>query len=210
MTNFNNKKLNLFKKFKKNWYKWVYRNSDYELNSFQFIPPEQIIKLKKTNKVSIPKFVEDYIKTFDTFKDVYSFIVSATDFSDELEEWLGYTDSHKYGNKENELKLLSALINGYTIEDKTNKEQIMKVTINEEFYIEIDDMNHTLKRVTGRVDKDGNPSDKVIGYYRDVSDCLIKTARIMASESQPEATISEYLEIFDNCIKRLEDACKGL
>lgn len=86
----------------------------------------------------------------------------------------------------------------------------MKITINEEFYIEIDDMNHTLKRVTGRVDKDGNPSDKVIGYYRDVSSCLIRTARIMASESQPEATIGEYIQILDNYIKRLEVACKWL
>lgn len=86
----------------------------------------------------------------------------------------------------------------------------MKVTINEEFYIEIDDMNHTLKRVTGRVDKDGNPSDKVIGYYKDVSSCLVKTARIMASESQSEATIGEYVQILDDCIKRLENACKGL
>lgn len=121
MTNFNNKKLNLFKKFKKNWYKWLYHNSDYELNSFQFKPPQEIIKLKKTNKVSIPTFVEDYIKTFDTFEDVYSFIINATDFSDELEEWLGYTDAYKHGNKENELKLLSALINGYTIEKNTNE-----------------------------------------------------------------------------------------
>lgn len=86
----------------------------------------------------------------------------------------------------------------------------MKITINEEFYIEIDDMNHTLKRVTGRIDKEGNPSDKVIGYYRDVSSCLIRTARIMASESQPEATIGEYIQILDNYIKRLEVACKWL
>ena len=76
--------------------------------------------MKESNKVSIPAFVEDYIKTFGTFEDVYSFIINAADFSYELEEWLGYTDSQKHGNKENELKLLSALINGYKIENKTN------------------------------------------------------------------------------------------
>lgn len=47
------------------------------LNSFKFKLLERMIKLKENNKVSIPAFVEDYIKTFDTFEDVYSFIINA-------------------------------------------------------------------------------------------------------------------------------------
>lgn len=86
-----------------------------------------------------------------------------------------------------------------------------KVTIEliNDYYIEVDELNHTLKqRYTGK-DKDGNTKDnceRTIGYYPNVQSCLERIVRLICLDENDSAVISlrEYAETAEKAFKKAE------
>ena len=88
----------------------------------------------------------------------------------------------------------------------------MKVTTIElldDYFIEVDELNHTLKkRYIGKT-KDGEekPSEKIIGYYKTPQDCLERIVRLIPLDENDGAVISirEYAEQAEKAFKRVEE-----
>ena len=88
----------------------------------------------------------------------------------------------------------------------------MKVTTIElldDYFIEVDELNHTLKkRYIGKT-KDGEekPSEKIIGYYKTPQDCLERIVRLIPLDENDGAVISmrEYAEQAETAFKRVEE-----
>lgn len=85
-----------------------------------------------------------------------------------------------------------------------------KVTIEviDGYFIEVDELNHTLKqRYTGE-DKEGNPKDseELIGYFRSVQDCLERVVRLIPLDENDGAVISlsEYAKAAEKAFKCVE------
>lgn len=77
------------------------------------------------------------------------------------------------------------------------------------YFIEVDELNHTLKqRYTGE-DKEGNPKDaeKLIGYFRSVQDCLERVVRLIPLDELDGTVISlrEYAEAAEKAFKKVEE-----
>lgn len=70
----------------------------------------------------------------------------------------------------------------------------MIVNVNETYFIDIDDYNHTLKERTGNVDKKGNPVDKTLGYYSSIDKALTQLSRKIVQSSHDELDLSSYLK----------------
>lgn len=84
------------------------------------------------------------------------------------------------------------------------------VTVNliDGYFVEIDDMNHTLKKHYVGEDKDGNRrlSEKTVGYFPDLPSCIERICRNMACDGNGKQilTIKEYAAIAEACFKRCE------
>ena len=77
------------------------------------------------------------------------------------------------------------------------------------YFIEVDELNHTLKqRYTGE-DKEGNPKEgcvRTIGYFPNVKACLERIVRLIPLDENDGAVISlrEYAEAAENAFKKVE------
>lgn len=82
----------------------------------------------------------------------------------------------------------------------------MQIKLDKEFYIDIDDLNHTLKQKYMRQSKDGGEkeAERVIGYYPDVEACVEKyiDARQKLLTADKTASLREYV----NLVKKSNDA----
>ncbi len=83
----------------------------------------------------------------------------------------------------------------------------MKVRINENYYIDIDERNHTLKEV--RQTKEGKPYEKAIGYYSSVYRALEAYNLNNLAQEDEELTIAEYIRLYKEGLDDLVEACKG-
>lgn len=84
----------------------------------------------------------------------------------------------------------------------------MKIRINETYYIDVDERNHTLKEV--RQTKDGKPYEKAIGYYGSVRQALEAYNRNNLAQADEELTIAEYIRLYKEGLDELIEACKGV
>ena len=83
----------------------------------------------------------------------------------------------------------------------------MKIRINETYYIDVDERNHTLKEV--RQTKEGKPYEKAIGYYSSMDRALEAYNRNNLAQVDEELTIAQYIELYKQGLDELIEACKG-
>lgn len=79
-----------------------------------------------------------------------------------------------------------------------------------DYFIEVDELNHTLKkRYIGTDKKTGEkkPAEKIIGYYKTVQDCLERIVRLILLDENDGAVISlrEYAKQAEKAFKRVEE-----
>lgn len=93
----------------------------------------------------------------------------------------------------------------------------MLIKLDKEFYIDIDDMNHTLKQKYMRKSKDGEEreAERVIGYYPDVEACIEKyiDARQNLLTPDKSITLREYVNLVKKsnnaAVKAIKQLIKG-
>lgn len=83
----------------------------------------------------------------------------------------------------------------------------MIVNINEKYFIDIDERNHTLKEK--RISTDGKPTVKALAYCRSLHQALEVCNRRMLLDTQEEMKLSEYIELHKKGIDELIASCKG-
>ena len=79
-----------------------------------------------------------------------------------------------------------------------------------DYFIEVDELNHTLKkRYMGTDKKTGEkkPAEKIIGYYKNPQDCLERIVRLIPLDENDGTVISlrEYAEAAEKAFKRVEE-----
>ena len=80
----------------------------------------------------------------------------------------------------------------------------------EGYFIEVDELNHTLKKkYTGKDKKTGEekPAEKIIGYYKNTQDCVERLVRLVCLDEIQGAVISlrEYAERAEKAFKKVEE-----
>lgn len=78
------------------------------------------------------------------------------------------------------------------------------------YFIEADELNHTLKKkYIGKDKKTGEkkPCEKIIGYYKSVQDCIERIVRLIPMDENEGAVISmrEYAEAAEKAYKKVEE-----
>lgn len=86
-----------------------------------------------------------------------------------------------------------------------------KVTIEliNDYFIEVDELNHTLKQRYIGEDKDGNPKEnceRTIGYFPNVKACVERIVRLIPLDENDGAVFSlrEYAESAEKAFKKVE------
>lgn len=78
-----------------------------------------------------------------------------------------------------------------------------------DYFIEVDELNHTLKKRYMGKTKDGEEklSEKIIGYYKTPQDCLERIVRLIPLDENDGAVISmrEYAEAAEKAFKKVEE-----
>lgn len=78
-----------------------------------------------------------------------------------------------------------------------------------DYFIEVDELNHTLKQRYVGEDKNGNKKDceKTIGYYPNVKSCVERIVRLIPLNENDGSVISlrEYAEAAENAFKKVSD-----
>lgn len=86
----------------------------------------------------------------------------------------------------------------------------MKVTVEliDDYFVEIDEYNHTLKKRFKGKTKNGEPkaSEKIIGYFPNLVSCVERVLRHITIGENDEAVISmrEYAERSELAFKRVQ------
>ena len=90
----------------------------------------------------------------------------------------------------------------------------MQIKLDKDFYIDIDEYNHTLHMKFIGKTKDGakKQSDKVVGYYGSVEDCLeaYLNARQNRLTSERAVTLREYVNLVTKSNREALKAIKQL
>lgn len=84
-----------------------------------------------------------------------------------------------------------------------------KIEVINDYFIEVDNYNHTLKKKCVREDKktgEKKPGENTIGYYRSVQECLEAIVRLIPLDENNNTTITlrEYAEAAEWAFKRVE------
>ena len=86
----------------------------------------------------------------------------------------------------------------------------LKIELINDYYIEVDELNHTLKqRYTGK-DKEGNPKEdceRTIGYFPDVQACVERLFSLVTLDETDKAVISikEYAECAERAFLKIKE-----
>ena len=86
-----------------------------------------------------------------------------------------------------------------------------KVTIEivNDYFVEVDELNHTLKQRYIGEDKDGNPkeAERIIGYFSNVQECVERVVRLITLDENNGAVISlrDYAEAAEKAFKKVEE-----
>lgn len=89
------------------------------------------------------------------------------------------------------------------------------VELIEGYFVEIDSLNHTLKkRYIGKNKKTGEDKEyeKIIGYYKNLPDCIERLVRLIPIDENDNTaiTLREYAEASERAFKRVEELSKKL
>lgn len=90
----------------------------------------------------------------------------------------------------------------------------VKIELINDYYIEVDELNHTLKqRYMGTDKKTGEkkPAERVIGYFPDVQACVERLFRLVALDETDKAVISlkEYAKCCEMAYLKIKDWRNG-
>lgn len=97
------------------------------------------------------------------------------------------------------------------ISDEGRVRIMAKVTIEliNDYFIEVDEMNHTLKKRYSGKNKDGEDkeAEKVIGYFPDTKSCVERIVRLIPLEENDGAVISmrEYAEMAEKAFNKVKE-----
>ena len=85
-----------------------------------------------------------------------------------------------------------------------------KIDLINDYFIEVDELNHTLKKkYVGKDKKTGEekPAEKIIGYYKNTQDCVERLVRLICLDEIQDTVISlrEYAEQAEKAFKRVEE-----
>lgn len=85
-----------------------------------------------------------------------------------------------------------------------------KIELINDYFIEVDELNHTLKKkYVGKDKKTGEekPAEKIIGYYKNTQDCVERLVRLICLDEIHDTVISlrEYAEQAEKAFKRVEE-----
>lgn len=85
-----------------------------------------------------------------------------------------------------------------------------KIELIDDYFIEVDELNHTLKKkYMGKDKKTGEekPAEKIIGYYKNTQDCVERLVRLVCLDEIQGTVISlrEYAEQAEKAFKRVEE-----
>ncbi len=91
----------------------------------------------------------------------------------------------------------------------------LKIELINDYYIEVDELNHTLKqRYMGTDKKTGEkkPAERVIGYFPDVQACVERLFRLVVLDETDKTVISlkEYAECAENAFKKIKECRSGI
>lgn len=89
------------------------------------------------------------------------------------------------------------------------------VELIEGYFVEIDSLNHTLKkRYIGKNKNTGEDkqSEKIIGYYKNLPDCIERLVRLIPIDENNNTaiTLREYAEASERAFKRVEKLSEKL
>ena len=78
------------------------------------------------------------------------------------------------------------------------------------YFVEVDDLNHTLKQKYTGEDKDGNPKEgceSIIGYFPNVQACLERVVRLVPLDETDKTVISlrEYAELAEKAFNKVKE-----
>ena len=85
-----------------------------------------------------------------------------------------------------------------------------KIELIEDYFIEVDELNHTLKKRYMATDKKPGvkkPAEKIIGYYKNTQDCVERLVRLVCLDEIEGTVISlrEYAEQAEKAFKKVEE-----
>ena len=85
-----------------------------------------------------------------------------------------------------------------------------KIELIDDYFIEVDELNHTLKKRYMATDKktgEKKPAEKIIGYYKNTQDCVERFVRLVCLNEIQGTVISlrEYAEQAEKAFKKVED-----
>lgn len=85
----------------------------------------------------------------------------------------------------------------------------VKIELINGYFIEVDELNHTLKQTYTGEDKDGNPKkcERTIGYFPDVQACLERLFRLVVLDETDKDVISlkEYAKCIDKAYLKIKE-----
>ena len=84
----------------------------------------------------------------------------------------------------------------------------VKIELINGYFIEVDELNHTLKQTYAGEDKEGNPKEceRTIGYFPDVQACVERLFRLVALDETDKTVISlkEYAKCIDKAYSKIK------
>ena len=85
-----------------------------------------------------------------------------------------------------------------------------KIELIDDYFIEVDELNHTLKKRYMATDKktgEKKPAEKIIGYYKNTQDCVERLVRLVCLDEIEGTVISlrEYAEHAEKAFKKVEE-----
>ena len=85
----------------------------------------------------------------------------------------------------------------------------IRIELLDDYFIDVDELNHTLKKRYVGEDKKGNKKDaeKTIGYFPDTKACVERIVRLIPLDENDGAVISlrEYAEMAENAFQKVKE-----
>lgn len=86
--------------------------------------------------------------------------------------------------------------------------KLVKIELINDYYIEVDELNHTLKQRYMGKDREGfeKECERIIGYFPDVQACVERLFRLVALDETDESVISikEYAECAEKAFLKIK------
>lgn len=85
----------------------------------------------------------------------------------------------------------------------------IRIELLDDYFIDVDELNHTLKKRYVGEDKKGNKKDaeKIIGYFPDTKACVERIVRLIPLDENDGAVISlrEYAEMAEKALQKVKE-----